>query len=146
MCLALYVATASDLPTIAAPDLGVEQLEPLRGAVKQWFTLPEVRYVRAHGTCGCGFPHFIADEAVSYEEWLAPVLEQADDREADLRSVRELLDLLGRFVRQDGFVELYPVADGSEHLAPKGTIELSLASLVAERFFFTEQFFYRVSA
>lgn len=145
MCLALYVATASELPLVVSPDLGVEEVEPSRAAVKQWFTLPNVRFVRAHGTCGCGFPHFIADEPVAYEEWLAPVLAQSDDRDADLRSVHALLDLLRGRLLDDEAVELYPVADGAEHLAPKGTIELTLGTLVAERFFFTEQFFYRVS-
>jgi hypothetical protein len=114
--------------------------------VQEWFTLPAVRLVTAHGTCSCGFPHFIADEPVVYEEWLAPVLAQADDREADVRSARALLELVERCVRKDGLVELYPVGDGSDHLAPKGTVQLTVENLVAEQFIFTEQFFYRVSA
>ena len=145
MCLMLYVATAFEQPLLALPDLGVEELEPRRASVRQWFTLPEVRFVRAHGTCACGFPHVIADEPMFYQEWLAPVLAQSDDRKADLRSVRALIEMMATQVRDGGSVELYPVGDGSEHLPPKGTVSLTLKDLAPERFFFTEQFFYRVS-
>lgn len=146
MCLALYLGTASEQPLLDSADLGVEAVDARRASVWQWFTLPQIRFVRAHGTCGCGFPHLISDTTLEWEEWLAPVLAQSDDREADLRSVRAVIELIGRHVRETGLVELYPVADGSEHLAPKGTIELTLDTLVAERFFFTEQFLHRVSA
>jgi hypothetical protein len=145
MCLVLYIGTARDQPTFSTPELGVEALEERRARVRQWFSLPCVRLVRAHGTCGCGFPHLLADEPIAYGDWLAPVLAQADDREADLRSVRALMRLLASRVGDAGMVELYPVADGSERLPPKGTVHLSLAALDADTFFFTEQFFYRVS-
>ena len=146
MCLMLYLATASEQALLSSPDLGVEEIEPRRAAVRQWFSLPQARWVRAHGTCSCGFPHLISDDRLEWEEWLAPVLAQSDDRESDLRSVQALIELIGPQVRETGVVELYPVGDGSEGEAPKGTIELTLDSLVAERFFFNEQFLYRISA
>jgi hypothetical protein len=145
MCLMLYVGTQTEEPIARTPDLGIEAVEERRAEVRQWFTLPAVRLVLAHGTCSCGFPHLLADERIEYEDWLAPVLAQSDDRDADLRSVRALIRLLDRHLAEAEIVELYPVADGSEGLSPKGTIELSLAALDAETFFFTEQFFYRVT-
>jgi hypothetical protein len=41
---------------------------------------------------------------------------------------------------------LYSVWDGEEGSPPKGVINLGLDALNRERFFFTEQFFYRVTA
>src|SRR5512142_3268001 len=110
MCMMLYLATASEQPLLASADLGVEEIEPPRTAVREWFSLPVMRAVTAHGTCGCGFPHLLSETTLEWEEWLAPVLAQSDDREADLRSVRALIELIGRHVRETGVVELYPVA------------------------------------
>jgi hypothetical protein len=145
MCLMLYMATQSEQPLLETPDLGVEAVDERRSAVLQWFTQPAVRLVTAHGTCSCGFPHLLSDERLEWGEWLTPVLAQSDDRDADLRSVRALIELIGPRVEQDECVELYPVSDGAEHLPPKGTIELSLREVSADRFFFTEQFFCRVT-
>jgi hypothetical protein len=68
------------------------------------------------------------------------------DREADLRSVDSLLDLVREHVRAAGEVQLYPVWDGGEGSPPKGEINMELGGLNREKFFFNEQFFYRVTA
>jgi hypothetical protein len=41
---------------------------------------------------------------------------------------------------------LYPVWGGEEGKPPKGVINLGVGALNRERFFFNEQFFYRVTA
>jgi len=62
---------------------------------------------------------------------------QSDDREADLRSVRALIELIRT---ADDEVELYPVADGDQSKPPKGTIEWDRDALDPDRFFFNEGF------
>ena len=68
----------------------------------------------------------------------------SDDRAADLGSVRALIALVGEVVSHSNGVELYPVADGDEALAPKGVIEWALNSLDPEKLFFNERFMHVV--
>ena len=89
MCLMLYVGTAAALPLISSADLRVENVDEARQGVKQWFSSPAVRFVGAHTGCSCGFPSVIAESPIVYYEGM-PL--QSDDRVADLRSVRALLD------------------------------------------------------
>jgi hypothetical protein len=91
MCLMLYMATHGGQPRRNSPELSVEEVEPSREAVRQWFSLPVVRFIGAHTGCSCGFPHVVGDEPVEY--WAGMFGDQ--DREADLRSVESLL-VLGR--------------------------------------------------
>ena len=83
----------------------------------------------------------IAESPIEYYEGM-PL--SGDDRPADLRSVRALIDLIRQVVVQSGRVELYPVADGEELQAPKGVIEWQLSALDPERFFFNEGFMHVV--
>ena len=96
----------------------------------------------AHTGCSCGFPSVIAEEPIDYFEG---IFRNADDREADLRSVRSLLALVRDHVVATGEVQLYPVCDGEEDMAPKGEIERRLDTLDPETFFFNERFLYRVT-
>jgi hypothetical protein len=138
----LYMATENEVPVRSSPEMSVEEVESSREAVRQWFSLPVVRFIGAHTGCSCGFPHVVAEEPIEYWEGMF----DGQDREADLRSVESLLSLLREHVRATGEVQLYPVWDGEEGKPPKGVINLGLAALNGERFFFNEQFFYRVTA
>jgi hypothetical protein len=69
---------------------------------------------------------------------------QSGDRDADLQSVRALLRLLGEILARENELELYPIADGDEYIAPRGTIEWRLDALDAHRFFFNERFMHVV--
>jgi hypothetical protein len=137
----LYLGTNGALPHRADPDLAVEEVETSREAVRQWFSLPTVRFIGAHTGCSCGFPYVVAEDPGVYWDGL---FDSGNERDADLRSLEELLTIVRDHVTRFGRVELYPVWNGNEHLPPKGTIELSVASVEAETFVFTEQFFYRV--
>src|SRR3954462_14216463 len=111
MCLTLYLGTDGSLPLRAAPDLGVEEVEASREAVRQWFSLPTIRFIGAHTGCSCGFPHVVAEEPIECDDGLfAPSAE----RDADLRSVEALLSIVREHVAEFGGVELYPVWDGNE--------------------------------
>lgn len=134
MCLMLYVGTTRNLPPQVGPDLRIEHVEEARRSVRRWFSLPEVRFVGAHTGCSCGFPSVIAESPVRYYEGM---LLPSDDREADVRSVRALIGLLGQVGPP---IELYPIADGDEDTPPRGVIEWSLGALEPERFFFNERF------
>jgi hypothetical protein len=121
--------------------LKVESVEPGRESVLQWFSQPVVRFVGAHTGCSCGFPSVISESPIEYYEGIGL---QSDDRGADLRSVRALIELIGQVAAKSTRVELYPVADGDEAQPPKGAIEWQLASLDAERLFFNERFMHVV--
>lgn len=142
MCLMLYVATQSDLPLRASPELSVEDVESSREAVRQWFSLPVVRFIGAHTGCSCGFPHVVAEEPLEYWDGMF----DGQDRDTDLGSLDSLLRLIRAHVKATGEVQLYPVWDGEEGSPPKGVINLGLGALSRDRFFFNEQFFYRVTA
>lgn len=141
MCLMLYIGTAEEIPLASTSDLKIERVDHARQAVKQWFSHPAVRFVGAHTGCSCGFPSVIADPPIEYYEGM-PL--QPDDRGADLRSVRALIELIGSVAARSAGVELYPVADGEEFQAPKGVIEWRLSSLDPERLFFNEGFMHVV--
>ena len=141
MCLMLYVGTAEALPLSSSPDLAVEEVEDSRRAVTQWFSQPAVRFIGAHGGCSCAFPSVIAEEPIEYYEGMDL---ESHHEEADLRSVRALLALLGQAVASASPVELYPVWWGDESMAPKGVIEWRFDDLSPERFFFNERFMHVV--
>ena len=143
MCLMLYIGAADELPPVSSSDVRLEPVEPARQAVARWFSLPVVRFVGAHTGCSCGFPSVIAESPIQYYEGM-PL--QSDDRAADLRSVRALLELVNGVVGQGEVVELYPVADGDEAHQPKGVVEWRASTLDPDRFFFTEGFMHRVSS
>jgi hypothetical protein len=141
MCLMLYLATLDEQPLRRSPELSVEEVEPSREAVRQWFSLPTVRFIGAHTGCSCGFPSVIAAEPVEYFDGMFD-----DDREVDLTSVDSLLVIVREHVTATGEVQLYPVWDGEEGNPPKGVISVGLDSLNRETFFLNQQFFYRVTA
>lgn len=138
----LYMATQGDVPVRSSPDMSVEEVESSREAVRQWFSLPVVRFIGAHTGCSCGFPHVVAEEPIEYWNGIF----DGEDRDDDLRSVDSLLGLVREHVTATGEVQLYPVWDGEEGKPPKGVINLGLGALNREKFFFNEQFFYRVTA
>jgi hypothetical protein len=109
--------------------------------VSRHFTLPTVRFIGAYTGCSCGFPSVVAEQPIEYYDG---ILEDHPERESELKSVQSLLDLIQAHVAA-GEVQIYPVWDGNEGDAPKGTIRLSAESLRPETFFFNEQFFYRVT-
>src|SRR5918992_1354198 len=125
MCLMLYMATQGDVAVRTSPELGVEEVEPSREAVRQWFSLPVVRFIGAHTACSCGFPHVIAEEPIEYWEGMF----DGQDREDDLKSVDSLLALVREHVTATGEVQLYPVSDGEEGKPPKGVINLVVEAL-----------------
>jgi len=62
MCLMLYVATMSDQPCFESDLLNIEDVEAQRDAVRQWLTLPVIRFVGAHTGFSCGFRSIKASE------------------------------------------------------------------------------------
>src|SRR5262245_42995789 len=137
MCQMLYVATAEELPLSQSPELRVEMVEPSRAAVRQWFSLPGVRFIGAHTGCSCGFPSVIADQPIEYFEGM-PL--GGDDRDADLASVLALLTLARERLAVERSLEWYPVWDGEENQPPKGVIDVCVEDLVAGTFFFNQRF------
>ena len=142
MCLMLYMATHDDLPLQTSVDLRVEEVDTSREAIRQWFSLPVVRFIGAHTGCSCGFPHIVAEAPIEYYDGM---FRDDEEREPALRSVEALLALVREYVIDSGEVQLYSVWDGNEGLGPKGVIDVALDSLRRETFFVNEQFLYRVT-
>ncbi len=138
----LYLATSNAQPLRSSAELSVQEVEASREAVRQWFSLPIVRFIGAHTGCSCGFPSVSADEPVDYFEGM---FRDDEDREKNLRSLQSLLDLVREHVATSGEAQLYSVWNGEEGSPPKGTINVGLNALNAETFFFNEQFLYRVT-
>ena len=101
----LYLATSDDQPLRSSPELNVEEVETSREAVRQWFSLPTVRFIGAHTGCSCGFPYVVAEEPGVYWDGL---FDPGDERDADLRSLQALLTIVREHVTGFGGVELYP--------------------------------------
>jgi hypothetical protein len=138
----LYLATAGDQPLRSSTELSVEEVESSRTSVRQWFSLPTVRFIGAHTGCSCGFPSVIAEEPIEYYDG---IFDTTEDRSADFASTRALVALIRQHVNDGAEVQLYPVGDGAEGRPPKGTVQLSIDAIDPETFLFTEQFLYRVS-
>lgn len=111
--------------------------------VRQWFSLPVVRFIGAHTGCSCGFPYIVAEEPVEYWEGMFDLSDE-QERGQDSRSAQSLIALIREHIDIGGEVQMYPVWYGEEHLPPKGTIELQANALDPRTFFFNERFFYRV--
>ena len=148
MCLTLYVGTQSEIAEQEIAGLTIESTpswdEHLRQReqVRQWFSMPHICFVGAHTGCSCGFPHVVAEEPIHY--WVG-MFDDSEDRQNDRRSLQALLDLIRPHVLKSSVVELYPVWNGETHLSPKGTVRLSLDSIRADAFVFTERFLYQVT-
>lgn len=151
MCFVLYAGTTKALSRRAfdkdAPDLSVESLTEFDGAIKQYFTKPEVQYIGSTSGCGCDFPHVTLqggrwprdDEDYEKDEFEI-------QRDAIVRRNRELLV---RMLEETGdkTVELYGVWDGgNENFAkpPQAREDIPGQRLLDSDFAFKEQGFYKV--
>jgi hypothetical protein len=139
----LYVGCNEPLRERSDVDLRIEPVEPGRQAVVQWFFLPSVQFVGAHTQCSCGFPHVIAETPIEYWEGM---WSESEEREADIRSMRALIELLRDVIKPGESIELYPVWDGNEGDPPKGRVVWSIGRTAADTSVFTEQFLYEVRA
>ena len=142
MCMMLYLATRTDVPLRSSKELRIEDPNPAADPVRRGFSLPCVHFVGAHTGCSCGFPSVSAAVPIEY---FPGMLDDHPERDADLGSVEALLALIAELISRDTEVQLYPVWNGEEAEPPKGTIEMAVDELSAERFFFNERFFYRIT-
>lgn len=148
MCLMLYVATRGDQPCFESDLLNIEEVEPQREAVRQWLTLPVIRFVGAHTGCSCGFRSIKASEPIEFDEGMFSYEDVRDDaaRARARASISALLALIREHAMRDGAVELLAVWQGDEIRPPLGTIEKGIGALQPETWFFIEGFLYRIAA
>ena len=83
----------------------------------------------------------MSDEPIEYWEGM---WSDSDEREADIRSMRALIELLRDVIKPGESVELYPVWDGNEADPPKGRVVWPLERIAPDTSVFTEQFLYEV--
>jgi hypothetical protein len=146
MCLALYFACEGQLPVRhdllrSPPEFSIQEIRPTAESVRQWFSLPVIRYIGTHTGCSCGFRHVYAEVPIDYWEGMFEYDEADQDT---LRTAQLLIDLIHEKLALTDEIQMYPVWDGDEGVAPKGTIQLASNTLDPRTFFFNEQFFYRV--
>ena len=87
--------------------------------MRQWLTLPEVRFIGRGMGCSCGFECIICDTVFDFYEGM---FDYDEDQQDELRSMTELLEYVRAFVAADGEVELFSIWNG-EAKAPLGTVE-----------------------
>jgi hypothetical protein len=138
MCLTLYLATRDEQPLRMSPELTVQTVKPAAESVRQWFSLPLVRFIGADTGCSCGFRHVIAEEPIEYWEGMF------DDADAKQGSMHALVRLIREHLARAGEVQMYPLWNDEVDVKPKGTIEVQADTLDPRTFFFVEGFFYRV--
>jgi hypothetical protein len=138
MCLTLYLATRDEQPLSQSPALRVEAVTPAAENVRQWFSLPAVRFIGADTGCSCGFRHVIAEEPIEYWDGMFGELD------AKQNSTSALVALIRELTAAGGEVQLYPLWNDEVDVKPKGTIELRADTVDPRTFFFVEGFFYRV--
>ena len=138
MCLTLYLATRDEQPPWKSPALSVEAVKPAAENVRQWFSLPVVRFIGADTGCSCGFRYVLAEKPIEYWEGMF------DDSDEKQDSTAALVRLICELTAASGEVEMYPLWNDEVDVPPKGAIELQANALDPRRFFFVEGFFYRV--
>jgi hypothetical protein len=144
MCLRLYIATTGDQPCFETDLLNVEDIEPGWTAVRQWLSLPVVRFVGAHTGCSCGFRSVKATEPIAYDEGLF----YEDERTAATKraSLSALMAMARAFAERDGEIEMLAIWEGDEWEPLLGTIDKTVSDLQPQTWFFIERFLYRVTA
>jgi hypothetical protein len=121
MCLAVYLASSSWLPSVPFIEgtsyFHVMELTEHDDSVRSQFTAPNVVYVGAHEGCGCGFQPDWDDE-------FRPVWDKAQ------RALSELVDYISQHV--SGHAELYVSWEDEWHLPALHHLEMGVREL-AER-------------
>jgi len=142
MCFNLYAGTIKPIPrkpwNQVLPDLSVRDLAENETAVRTYFTLPVVQYVRSTSHCGCDFPHLMFQNG----GWPAPWEDKDPEQAASDRQNHEALVTALQQTGETG-VELYGVWSG-DLSEPKSVEEISITDLLNPNFYFKEQGFYRV--
>jgi len=139
VCLTLYLASLDEQQLRQSAEISVEAVQPAAELVRQWFSLPFVRFIGAYTGCSCGFRFVNADEPVEYYEGM---FNESGSEQRE--SMESLVVLIREHVALGGEVEMYPLWNDKVDVRPKGTIELRASALDPRSFFFVEQFFYRV--
>jgi hypothetical protein len=109
------LATSDEQPLRRSPELSVEEVEPSREVVRQWFSLQSFGSLELT-------PVAVVVSRMYRRRGAHRVLGRdvrRRDREVDLRSVDSLLALVREHVRATGEVQLYAVWDGEEGSPPK---------------------------
>ena len=141
MCLMLYVGCKEPLRETSDPDLRIESVEPGRRAVEQWFSFPSVQFVARTLSAVAASRTSLLKRRSSTGRGCGS---DSDEREADIQSMRALIELLRNVIKPGESVELYPVWDGNEVDPPKGRVVWPLERIAPDTSVFTEQFLYEV--
>lgn len=142
MCLMLYMAAGRPIPHQSTPSLTVENVPSERQAIQQWLSLPTIRFVGAHTGCSCGFPSVRGEQPIEYYDGL---FDNSEDREKDLASIRNLLELIVQTLQSCPLIGLLPVWAGDESEPPAGTIEMKASEMTPESFLLNERYLHRIT-
>jgi hypothetical protein len=136
MCLAVYIASDSQLPLIGwdenKPSFHVAELNgEYDEKVRLQFSKPFVYYVGSHTNCGCGFAFsgFIKDE---------------DDMTETSQSMKQLSNYLSEVTQTYSVIELYVCWEGDQSEKPDYTGEISASEVGDKKFQFQEKQFLEI--
>ena len=132
MCLAVYLASDKELPSIpwneGTPGFHVDELNQTDLGVLQQFPWPNVSYVGSHTFCGCGF------QAGEYRG--------SDHEPPDLAEREQSLQALSHYLAArlaDGAqVRIFACWEGNEETEPEETRRLTAAEIGSPEFWFKE--------
>lgn len=144
MCFMLYIATDSMLAEQTRRELTIEAIAPeVEAGLAPALSKPYRRFVGVDGGCSCDFPHLLSElppECV--EQVLGSDVEPG--RQQQKRCVAALAELVDDILRSHQDVELYASWAGQEATPPGRRVDLRLADLAPESFYFIEQELYVV--
>lgn len=133
MCMMVYVASDSPLPTLAwdeaRPGFYVEELSERDEAVRRQFSKPCVYFVGSHEGCGCGFQYGQYEGLEEDQEQLAAAKE----------SRRGLSDFLAVALQHQPGVELFACWDGDQSATPDYHGRMCPSDLHRDRAHFREK-------
>lgn len=133
MCLAVYVASSIELPSIkwekTAPAF---YLKPARSrdTVRRQFSLPNVYYAGSHEGCGCGF-----------------LKDGVPDEESEIyrANYRALADCIRTAKHRGAAIELFSCWEGQQSARPEFVESVNVDNVEGPSFCFKEGHFVRVA-
>ena len=117
MCLSLYFACEGHLPLRnhpidGPPEFSIEEISPTADSVRQWFSLPIIRYIGTHTGCSCGFHHVVAEGPVEYWDGMFEYDDNNGEDQKTVRTAASLIDLIHEKLTLTDEIQMYPLGRG----------------------------------
>lgn len=146
MCFVLYLASDHPVPAIpwdeADRKLHTRELNEHDGRVVEHFKKAFVKYVGSDQGCGCGFRH-VGPNTDEWGKWIPEGEEEPDEEQVNHRQLHSLLSGL---LEKEAEIELFGCWNGDYAEPSSGSLAISPATILDEKFHFSERRCYLVTA